>query len=275
MADQLQQLLDSLLWEGYALYPYTPTATKNATPTPFGIVYPPAYAEALTTTYDELELRCALQAPPDAILAARLRFLVAAGERHQAQEQTIELSGTMVGALAQTAARKQCSVQPDGGAPPLTIGVTLSARALDMRRWEVCFRVQNLTVVSSGLDRAGALARSLISTHPVVRVTGGRFVSPLEQPCASVNTFPVLATPDDDVVIGAAIVLPDHPADRPREPRRPVRLDRDRGGAAAPREGAERRRAAPRSSSRTRPCARWSSAPRPRPRRRSSPCTAA
>ena len=71
--------------------------------------------------------------------------------------------------------------------------------------------MQNLTVVSSGLDRAGALARSLISTHPVVQVTGGRFVSPLDQPCPSVNTFPVLATPDDDVVIGAAIVLPDHP----------------------------------------------------------------
>ena len=29
------------MWEGYQLYPYTPEATKNATPTPFGIVYPP------------------------------------------------------------------------------------------------------------------------------------------------------------------------------------------------------------------------------------------
>lgn len=211
MADQLQQLLDSLLWEGYALYPYTPTATKNATPTPFGIVYPPAYAEALTTTYDELELRCALEAPADAILSARLRFLIAAGERHQAQERAIELSGAMVGALGQTPARKQCSVWPDGGAPPLTVSVELTARPLGERRWEVCFRVENRTLASSGLDRAGALARSLISTHPVVQVTGGRFVSPLEQPCPNVNTFPVLATPHDDVVIGAAIVLPDHP----------------------------------------------------------------
>ena len=41
---RLEQLVDSLLYEGYALYPYTPEATKNATPTPFGIVYPPAYA---------------------------------------------------------------------------------------------------------------------------------------------------------------------------------------------------------------------------------------
>ena len=45
----------------------------------------------------------------------------------------------------------------------------------------------------------------------MLRVTGGRFLSPLERPCRSVNTFPVLATDADDVVLGAAIVLPDHP----------------------------------------------------------------
>ena len=38
------EIVRSLLYEGYALYPYTPGATKNATPTPFGIVYPPVYA---------------------------------------------------------------------------------------------------------------------------------------------------------------------------------------------------------------------------------------
>ena len=44
MDPHLEALVTSLLYEGYALYPYTPGATKNATPTPFGIVYPPAYA---------------------------------------------------------------------------------------------------------------------------------------------------------------------------------------------------------------------------------------
>jgi hypothetical protein len=29
--------------------------------------------------------------------------------------------------------------------------------------------------------------------------------------CANVNTYPVLATPEDDAVLGAAIILPDHP----------------------------------------------------------------
>ena len=49
---------------------------------------------------------------------------------------------------------------------------------------------------------------------------GGRFVSPLDTDgphgeavagCENVNTWPVLAAPDDDVVLGAAMFLPDHP----------------------------------------------------------------
>src|ERR1700730_7070702 len=100
MADALEQLVDSLLYEGYALYPYTPGATKNATPTPFGIVYPPVYAATLTSTFDHLELRCVLEAPPDAVLGAEVRFLAPNGERHQAHARRVTLSTAMVGALA-------------------------------------------------------------------------------------------------------------------------------------------------------------------------------
>ena len=39
----------------------------------------------------------------------------------------------------------------------------------------------------------------------------GRFLSQLDAPCDCVNTWPVLASPADDVMLGAAIVLPDHP----------------------------------------------------------------
>jgi hypothetical protein len=206
MADHLEALLESLLWEGYALYPYTPGATKNATPTPFGIVYPPVYAATLASTFDHLELRCIVQAPPDAVLSAEVRFLEASGERHQGQARRVELPGAMAGALSGRAAVKAASV----GA--LTVELSLETVPLPAGdEYEVVLRVRNRTLVSSGLDRAGALRRSLISTHPVLRVAGGRFVSVLERPCASVNTFPVLAADGDDVMLGAAIVLPDHP----------------------------------------------------------------
>ena len=211
MTEALEQLVDSLLWEGYALYPYTPTATKNATPTPFGIVYPPVYAAALASTYDHLELRCVLEASPDAVLGAEVRFLAPGGQRHTAVERRLELTGAMVGALAHVPARKPASVSCGGEGAPLSVEMTLETRELGEREYEVILRVANGTLVSSGLDRAGALGRSLLSTHPIVRVQGGRFLSPLERPCQSVNTFPVLASPADDVVLGAAIVLPDHP----------------------------------------------------------------
>ena len=211
MADALEELVDSLLYEGYALYPYTPGATKNSTPTPFGIAYPPVYAATLSSTFDHLELRCVLEAPPDAVLRAEVRFLAAGGERHQAQPRRVELLGAMVGALAQAPAEKQASVAAEKDAPPLAVALSLGADELDGGGYEVVLRIENRTLVRSGLDRASALARSLLSTHPVLSVTGGRFVSPLERPCASINTFPVLATASDDAVVGAAIVLPDHP----------------------------------------------------------------
>jgi hypothetical protein len=71
--------------------------------------------------------------------------------------------------------------------------------------------VHNVREAPTGLDRAGALARSLISTQLLVRVSAGRFRSPLDGAPTSVNTYPVLATDDDDAVLGTTYALPDHP----------------------------------------------------------------
>ena len=202
--------MQTLLFEGYALYPYTPGAVKNATPTPFGIVYPPVYADAVPSTFDHLELRCALVAAPDAVLRAELRCLIAGGERHQASAQRIELSGGMVGALEAQPAEKQVRLRVSAGTA-LVVSMTMGAVGREDGWTEVWLRVKNRTVVRSGLDRAGALARSLLSAHPILHVAGGRFISPLESGCVSVNTFPVLASARDDVILGAAIMLPDHP----------------------------------------------------------------
>jgi hypothetical protein len=186
----VDELVDSLLYEGYALYPYTPGATKNATPTPFGIVYPPAYARTLDSTHDHLELQCLVEG--DGEISAEVRFLVPSGARHQAEPHTLSDPGELE--LGRMRIRTSLTVEPAG------------------TRRKASLRVENLTPAPAGLDRAQALGLSLISTHPILRVTGGaRFVSQLDAPCDSVNTWPVLASPDEDVMIGAAIVLPDHP----------------------------------------------------------------
>jgi hypothetical protein len=190
VSDDLHQLVDSLLYEGYALYPYTPEATKNATPTPFGIVYPPVYAAALPSTSDHLEMRCAFEG--DGEVSAELWFLAPSGERHQAERHHVALPPGIA--------------ELEFAAGELSFLLSLAVSGGVAR-----FRVENLTEVPEGLDRAGALMHSLISTHPLLRISGGRFVSPLDSGLASVNTWPVLAEPGDMAMLGAAIVLPDYP----------------------------------------------------------------
>jgi hypothetical protein len=211
MGEALEQLLDSLLYEGYALYPYTPASAKNSTPTPFGIAYPPSYAAASASTFDHLELRCALEGPPEARVAAEVRFLLAGGRRHEGTAQRLQLPGTSVGALAGDAPALQRETAIGSAHEPLRVALSLRALQLDTGLYELALRVENRTPCAPGLERPAALARSLLSTHPIARVRGARFRSPLECPCASVNTFPVLASAADDTVVGAAIMLPDHP----------------------------------------------------------------
>ena len=187
--DRLDALVESLLWEGYALYPYTPGAPKNATPTPFGIVYPPAYAEANPPASSVLRLECALLTP--ARVSAVIRFLQPRGIGHEAVERKVELD--------------------EPGTIPFQFGGLAAAAMLEVDGPRVTLTVRNTTDAPGGMGRADALARSLVSTHPVVHAHGGRFASPLESGLESRNTFPVLASDADDVVLGAAIVLPDHP----------------------------------------------------------------
>jgi hypothetical protein len=194
---RLDELVDTLLWEGHQLYPYTPGATKNLTPTPFGIVLPPGHADGNPHAFARLKLQCiAIRATG---IAATVHFLVG-GEAHR-----VELPGEGEAAIAAGPVRGRAWLQTEdfGGLRRVTVGV------------------ENTTEVAHGLDRTAALRSSLLSTHVVVRCApGGRFASPISpeedvatavMTCANVNTYPVLASDEDDAVLGAAIMLPDHP----------------------------------------------------------------
>jgi hypothetical protein len=197
VSEALERLVDSLLYEGYALYPYTPGATKNATPTPFGIVYPPAYAARHDSTFDHLELVCLAESAESGMPSAEVRFLVSSGVRHQAEEHRAALAA---------------EGSEDFEFGPVALRMSLTSEAQPGGRARMRLRVENLTDAPGTDDRAEALRSSLISTHPILRLSAGRFISQLESGCASVNTWPVLASREDDVMLGAAIVLPDHPS---------------------------------------------------------------
>jgi hypothetical protein len=225
---EVERLVSSLLYEGYALYPYTPGATKNATPTPFGIVYPPAYARLGASTFDLVRLEAVLAGDENGAVGATIRFLQPSGERHEAVERRLEIDAARVGELAGDGG---AGVEFEfDGAPPLTGRARLRAELLDaldpagrrLVRFRCC--VHNTTALgdehAAGLDRAEALVASLLSTHVVLEAGEGSFASPLERDgvvgaavaaCECVNTFPVLAGDGGSTVLGAPIVLPDHP----------------------------------------------------------------
>jgi hypothetical protein len=194
----LEELVDTLLWEGHQLYPYTPSATKNATPTPFGIVYPPAYAAGGPHTFARLKLQC-IAMGTDSFSAT---VLCLQGGEERRVELSLEQPELDV-AFGPVTGRAWMTSEDFGGLIRVTVAV------------------ENTTEVADGLTRTEALESSLLSTHVVVRCApGGRFMSPIAPPeeaatavmtCANVNTYPVLATPADDAVLGAAIILPDHP----------------------------------------------------------------
>lgn len=211
----VEALVDTLLYEGYALYPYTPGATKNATPTPFGIVYPPAYAAGSPHTFAEIRLPCIAEAPEDATLAVSVRYLVPSGVRHEAAARRVDLPPTPLAELAHRTVH--ADLEPADG---LEGEVAMHAEPLTPGVHRLRIAVRNETPVADGLSRGEALLRSLLSVHVVATLSDGRFASPTSPPahlsgavmtCVSVNTSPVLADPQDRTLLGAAIFLPDHP----------------------------------------------------------------
>ena len=223
----LDALVDTLLYEGYALYPYTPGATKNATPTPFGIVYPPVYAAGSGATFDHLQIEC--------VCSAAIRGVAA-------RSTSCRRAGCATRARRAASSCPRCAP-----ARQRTVRSTSTACAAAPRSafadGRMTIRVENHTEVPAGpRPRGEALRHSLLSTHVVGRVDGGRFVSPLEADGLRAH----------QLVAGARHAggrrrarrrdhAPRPPADRAREQGQPVRLDRDRGGAADPRARALRR----------------------------------
>jgi hypothetical protein len=214
----VEQLVDSLLYEGYALYPYTPGATKNATPTPHGIVYPPSYAEANPAARATLRVEVVLEHGAEATVGGSVRFLQASGAGHEGVERALELPSTPLDRLCEQPRR----LEFDFAAEAEVRGrAALRAERLapGVARVKLCVH-NDSGLAGEDPGRGEALRASLISTHVVLRAGGGRFVSPLDADgphgaavaaCENVNTWPVLASPEDDVVLGAAMFLPDHP----------------------------------------------------------------
>jgi hypothetical protein len=92
-----EAVADAVMYEGYLLYPYRRSSAKNQVRWQFGVLTPRSWAEARGTPRDGVagsaeswwqQSECLIQAPGDARLAVRVRFLQL--QRRQVSERTPE-----------------------------------------------------------------------------------------------------------------------------------------------------------------------------------------
>jgi hydrogenase maturation protease len=109
--------------------------------------------------------------------------------------------------------------------------IEVAATQLEGGLYRITLRVFNRTpwVRSEPVDRDRALLHSLVSTHSILGVRGGAFVSLIDPPdhwreaaraCRNVGTWPVLVGADGqtDVMLSSPIILYDYPQVAPESP---------------------------------------------------------
>ncbi len=232
--DRARAVADAVLYEGYLLYPYRGTSSKNQSRWQFGVLGPPGAAKAGLGEDDSL----AAQFLADGAQAITLEVRFLQLQRRRAQREladggfapVAELttpSGSWLtwdeavdcersfGPIALDAAEQTLPVVADSAADVETVDGGRLIRERQEVRGELTVRTETdgdllrvsiriHNVGAAAADRDDAIARSMIGAHVIAEVVGGRFVSLLEPPpgagdaasrCSQHRCFPVLAGP--------------------------------------------------------------------------------
>jgi hydrogenase maturation protease len=287
--EQVKEIANAVLYEGYLLYPYRQSAIKNRTRWTFGVVYPREYSEAnggfdpwtmhteflvegraqdisldITVRFLHLLLRAVVGSKSDEhnhldehvgewSLASRLadeplqegqerevtalnlslsellvhprrvpiEFPAARMVEHPANEPAIEIireQQAISGAFIITA--EQVDTNPGNGLGGRGKGV-----------FKVSVEIENTNPGTNAVTsrRDAILFQSFVSTHTLLQVYHGSFISLLEPPeelqavvkqCQNLRTWPVLVgNPGErDVMLSSPIILYDYPQIAPESP---------------------------------------------------------
>jgi len=285
----VEKIADAVLYEGYILYPYRPSAVKNQQRWNFGALCPHSYSQAQGATESwNMQTECLVEGVADTSLSVKVRFLhlltrevgvpnadfgfriaelgpadvseplstsdfrvvpslevngkllqtwqeaterevsLAAINLKEAIErptrmtfsfpacEEIELlrdesNGQTVGALI----RRQQAIEGE---------VEVTAQHIRGDGYKITTQILNLTLFAdaSQKSRDEALMRSFVSTHTILNVRNGKFVSLLDPSedfreaaagCNNIGTYPVLVGEDGrrDCMLSSPIILYDYP----------------------------------------------------------------
>jgi hypothetical protein len=233
----VEKIATAVLYEGYILYPYRPTAIKNRQRWNFGTLYPRVYAEAQRPQESfRLVSECLLIPCHDVSLDIKVSFLqllplTQAGsdladpslDWDEAIERTSDHCDLSLRALLAEPLRLHINPTAE-----LAASLTVSAQMLPSGTCKLHLELENVSALLSGAEarRDEALPQSLVSAHLLFGLTGGEFISLLEpsdlysadaKACANIGVFPVLAgdEPDRSILFLSPIIMYDYPKTSP------------------------------------------------------------
>ena len=242
----ISRLADALLYEGYLLYPYRATSVKNQYRFTIGCLLPPAWPQAPGSAERAfLQTECLVLGNAQTHINVVARFLhlltqIDGGTPTWPDAITREIE-TPIFAFEQLLACSQehefafiASRQIDGtivrSQQALAGTIVLSAQRCAENAFKLSVRLENHTPISDECrTREEALAWSLLSSHLLLGVREGEFLSMLDPPpalrdateaCRNVGVFPVLAgnKARPDTMLAAPIALDDYPRIAPASP---------------------------------------------------------
>jgi hypothetical protein len=231
--DGAEKIAAAILYEGYILYPYRPTAIKNRQRWNFGTLYPQVYAQAQRPEEPfRLIAECLVVADETASLDVRLRFLQLVRPEQsvppltdpslawdEAVERTSEHANLHISELLTRPLSLSVPASPE-----LQIDLTINAQKLEDGACKLRLEVQNASPLPSGAEakRHEALPASFVSAHLLLGITGGEFISLLDPAdayrasvaaCSNQGVFPVLVgeEPERGMMFCSPIILYDYP----------------------------------------------------------------
>ncbi len=276
--EQVKEIANAVLYEGYLLYPYRQSAIKNRTRWTFGAVYPREYSEAsggIEPCTMHTECLVAGQAE-DIILDITVRFLhllVRTVVQPEAARHKPVAASTSGWDLANRFANEplQEGIEREVKAPDISLldvlshpkriqiefpavhmvehpteksmpevmreqqalagDFILTVEQLETTLFKLSIEIENTTPGTNAVTsrRDEILLQSFVSTHTILNVHQGSFISLLEPPeelqafakgCQNIRTWPVLVGNEGerDVMLSSPIILYDYPQIAPESP---------------------------------------------------------
>jgi hypothetical protein len=275
----VEKIADAVLYEGYILYPYRPSAVKNQQRWNFGALCPESYSVAQGGTEAwTMQTQCLVQSSKSTTLDVKVRFLhllerevreltKPLAELDESLEpdfrvvQSLEVNGRLFQTWQEAVERDVClpsmNVSEIIAEPKRLTFSFASSRKLEPLRDEssgqligviirrqqavegaievaaepvaedllkVTVRILNLTTLEDAgqKSRDEALMRSFVSTHTILSMREGEFISLLDPPeaareaaalCQNIGTYPVLVGEEGEreCMLSSPIILYDYP----------------------------------------------------------------